>query len=292
MKKLLFLLPVLVLLGCPFHETYRVYYHGNGSTAGKAPVDTKIYREEDSATVKAPGNLKNKDYHFLGWRWNDSNNRTFYNNPGDKITINVRDINLYAVWDDDLDPPFLFIVEDEEVTVTGLNGVTAYSVAIPDTLQDKNITVIDDTAFINTSIAEVTLPKHLKRIGMGAFAVNRIRTITIPDSVETIEMGAFRNNSLTKIFFGTGLTALESQSFSNNKLVEIVIPENIKTVKAGAFAENDIIFIRLGSNVDIQGDTSFGTYGSQFMTFYNAGKTAGRYQYNETDDIWENSGQN
>jgi hypothetical protein len=80
---------------------------------------------------------------------------------------------------------------------------------------------------------------------------------------------------------------LESQTFSNNKLVEIVIPENIKTVKTGAFAENDIIFIRLGSNVDIQDDTAFGTYSSQFLTLYNAGKPAGRYQYNDTDNIWE-----
>jgi hypothetical protein len=287
MKKLLFLLPVLVLLGCPFSDTYRVYYHGNSSTAGKVPVDSKIYREGDTVTVKGKGDLKKKDNNFMGWRWKDNHDGILYNNPGDKITINDFDINLYAVWEDGSNSRFSFIVENGEVTVTGLNGETAYSVDIPDTLQDINVTAIDDTAFISSSIAEVRLPKYLKRIGAGAFAGNRIKSITIPDAVETIGSGAFRNNSLTKVAFGTGLTALEAEAFYNNELAEIVIPENIKTVKTGAFAENDIIFIRLGPNVDIQDDTAFGKYGEQFRTFYNIGKTAGRYQYNDTDDIWE-----
>jgi hypothetical protein len=289
MKKLLFLLPVLALLGCPFPDTYRVYYHGNGATAGKAPVDSTFYREGDTVTLKGKGNLKNKDNDFLGWRREAYNGTTLYNNPGDKITINGYDINLYAVWNDSSNSSFSFsfIVGDGEITVTGLNRETAYAVEIPDTLQGINVTAIDDTAFISSSIAEVRLPKHLKRIGAGAFASNRIKSIIIPDSVETIGPGAFRDTSLAKVSFGTGLMALESQIFYSNKLAEIVIPENIKTVKEGAFAENDITYIRLGSNVDIQDDTAFGTYGPQFLTLYNAGKPAGRYQYNDTGDTWE-----
>jgi hypothetical protein len=287
MRKLLFLLPVLalLLLGCQ-EDIYKVYYHGNGATAGKVPVDSETYRSGNSATVKGKGNLKKKDYNFLGWK--ESNYRETFYDPGDRIYING-DINLYALWDDGADSLFSFIVEDGEVTVTGLNEGTVSFVVIPDTIQGKNVTCIDDTAFGSSSINRVKLPKYLKRIGAGAFAVNRITDITIPDSVETIGMGAFRNNYLGgRVTFGTRLTALESQTFANNRLVEIVVPENIKTVKTGAFAGNNIIFIRLGSNVDIQDDTAFGKYGGQFRTFYNTkGKAAGLYQYSGTNDAWE-----
>jgi hypothetical protein len=285
MKKLLLLLPVLALLGC--HENvYRVYYHSPDKTAGKVPVDSEVYRSWDRATVKGQGNLKNKDYNFLGWKY--SNHRdTYYYNPGDYITID-EDINLYAVWDDGSNSPFSFFIKDGEVTITGFNEGRASAVTIPDILQGKNVTVIDDIAFSNLSITEVKFSKHLKRIGMGAFAGNKITRITIPDTVEYIGPGAFRDNPLRGVNLGTGLTALESQTFYNNKLVDIAIPENIKTVRTGVFAGNDIVFIELGPNVDIQGDTAFGTYGTQFRTFYNTkGKTAGRYQYNDTVETWE-----
>jgi hypothetical protein len=286
------LIPVLVLLGCPpFGDTYKVNYYSPGKTAGKVPVDSKSYRDGDTATVLGKGTLQNKGYNFLGWQpMYDYSPTSGLLNPGDKIKIEWEDINLYAVWDDGEDSPLSFEVKNGEMTITGLKEDFYFSgtVVIPDTLQGKDVTVIDDTALNNSSITEVTLPKHLKRIGVGAFAGNKITGITIPDSVETIGMGAFKNNPLTKVALGTGLTALESQTFYNNSLADIVIPENIKTVKTGAFAGNDIIFIRLGSNVDIQDDTAFGKYGSQFRTFYNAkGKTAGLYQYNGPDDAWE-----
>jgi hypothetical protein len=294
MKKLLFLLPVLVLLGCPpFEDTFKVYYNGPGTT-GKVPVDSKAYIEGELVTVKGQGTLKKRVpgdsegyYNFLGWRQLDHPYTSF--KPGDEITIGWEDINLFAVWDDD--SWLNFEVKDGEITITGLkdeSNTFSRTVVIPDSLQGKNVTVLDDTAFSNLSITEVTLPKHLKRIGVGAFAGNNITGITISDTVEYIGSGAFRDNSLTKVTFGTGLTALESQTFYNNKLINIALPENIKTVKTGAFAKNDIIFIALGPNVDIQGDAAFGKYGDEFREFYNTkGKPAGLYQYNDTAGTWE-----
>jgi hypothetical protein len=292
MKKLLFLLPVLALLGCPpFEDTYRVYYNSPDATAGKVPDDSKAYKEGEKATVKGQGTIKKKVpgssgdyYNFLGWRQADYPYTHF--NPGDKIEITWNDINLFSVWDDD--SQFKFEVKDGGITITGLkdeSSMYSRTVDIPDSLQGKNVTVIDDNAFSNSSITEVTLPKHLKHIGVGAFAGNKITGITIPDTVEYIGSGAFRDNSLTKITFGTGLTALESQTFYNNKLINIVLPANITTVKTGAFDKNDIVFIRLGSNVDIQVDKAFGTYGDEFRTFY-AGN-AGLYYYNDTAGTWK-----
>jgi hypothetical protein len=212
MKKLLFLLPVLALLLLGCHENiYRVYYHSPDKTAGRVPVDSALYTDHDWPTVKGPGHLKNKDYVFLGWKYSNYRD-TYYYNPGDIIDIS-EDINLYALWDDGSNSLFSFIVEDGEVTITGLNEGTAYSIVIPDTLQGKNVTVIDDTAFINSSIEEVKLSKHLKYIGAGAFADNRITRITIPDSVETIGPGAFRNNSLRSIELGPNVDIKNDTAF-------------------------------------------------------------------------------
>jgi hypothetical protein len=293
MKRLLFMLPVLALLGCPLLEdTYRVYYDSPNSTEGKVPVDNKDYKDGATATVLGQGTLKRKvpggseDYYsFLGWRLVDYPYTLFKSE--DKVTINRNDINLLAVWDDD--SRFLFEVENGGITITGLktSGSTYLrTVVIPDSLQGKNVTVIGDTAFSNSSITELTLPKHLEHIGAGAFLGNRIETITIPDSVETIGTGAFRDNSLTRVIFGNGLTTLESQTFYNNKLVNIDIPPDITTVKTSAFAQNDIVFIRLGANVNIQGEDVFGTYSEAFRATYNVGKTAGLYYYNDAAKTW------
>jgi hypothetical protein len=291
MKKLLLLLPVLVLLGCPpFQDPYKVYYHSPDATAGTVPVDKKTYKDGDTATVLGQGNLENNGCNFLGWQplysYHPRNEVIF--NPGDKIEIEWDDIDLFAVWDDGKDTPLTFEVKDGEMTITGLKEDFYFSgtVVIPDTLQGKNVTVIDDNALSNSSITELRLPKHLKYIGVGAFAGNEITNITIPDSVEFIGTGAFRNNSLKGVTLGKGLTTLESHTFYNNELINIVIPANITTVKTGAFGENDIVFIRLGANVVIQGDNVFGIYGNEFRTFY-AGKPAGLYHYNDTDGIWE-----
>jgi hypothetical protein len=288
MRKLLFLLPIFALLGCSPEAVYRVYYHSPEATAGKVPVDQKAYMSGETVTILGQGTLKNKDYNFLGW----TQSGYYYNefiNQGDKVTINWEDLNLFAVWDDGTGTPFLFEIKDNEVTITGLNTDYSRIVVIPDTLQGKSVTAIDDTALSNLAITEVRLPKNLKRIGVGAFAGNKITGIIIPDTVEFIGMGAFRDNSLTRVTFGTGLKALESHTFYNNELINIVIPPNITTVKTGAFGENDIVFIRLGANVDIQADKAFGTNGDEFRTFYNTtkGKAAGLYQYNNTAGTWE-----
>jgi len=278
------ILPVLVLLGCYEPTTYRVYYHGNGNTGGYPPTDSRYYTIGESAIVLGQGNLKNNDYTFLGWRFNNS----LYN-PGDYITVNFDDVNLYAAWDDGSDVPFSFKIENEEVIITRYNEDSHYnlSVTIPDTLQGKPVTSIDDSVFSNLSISSVNLSKNLRRIGVGAFASNRITQILIPDSVESIGMGAFRNNELRKVTLGDGLTAIETLTFANNTLIDITIPENITSIGRDAFYGNDIDLIKIGGGVVIANGASMGTYGESFKAYYETqGKQAGLYFYVESEEIW------
>jgi len=283
MKYPFLLLTVFLFLGCFYEETkYHVYYHGDGSTEGSPPKDSKDYFSGDSATVLGNGNLKNGDYTFIGWR---DNYKIYY--KGDKITINYDDINLYAVWDDGINTPFTYKIESNgEVTITRYNEQYIRSVTIPDTLQSRPVTRIDDNVFSNMSISDVNLPKKLKHIGIGAFTSNKITFLVIPDTVESIGLNAFRNNELKKITLGTGISAIQPYTFGNNKLKDITIPANIITIGTGAFYENDIEMIKIGAGVDIQNDTSFGTYGGPFREYYNSGKQAGTYIYTG-NDIWE-----
>ena len=278
MKQLFLLLPVLVLWGCsPEPTTYRVYYHGNGSTGGNPPTDSRDYTSGESAMVLGPGNLKNNDYTFLGWR-------NYYDrlyNAGDYITVNYDDINFYPVWDDGSDTPFSFKIENDEVIITRYNEDFRYksSVTIPNTLQGKPVTSIDDSVFSNSSLYSVNLSKQLRHIGVGAFASNQITQILIPDSVEAIGRGAFRNNDLRKVTLGDGLAAIEPYVFMHNSLTDIIIPENITSVGEGAFHENDIDQIKIGAGVDIKNDSALGTYGASFKAYYDQGKQAGLYLY-------------
>jgi len=290
MKYSFLLLAVFLFLGCPpcFETKYHVYYHGNNSTTGSSPIDSNDYYTGDTAKILGKGDLKNGDYTFLGWRYYEYYNKEDYItvNEGDYIIIYYDDINLYAVWDDGLNTPFSYKIVNGEVTITRYNEQYATIVTIPDTLQSKPVTVIDDYVFSNLSITGINLPKNLKKIGIGAFASNNITHLIIPDTVESIGLGAFRNNDLKKITFGTGISVIEPYTFSNNQLTDVIIPQNIESIGAGVFHENDINMIKICDGVDIKSDTSLGTNGGSFKANYNPEKQAGLYIY-VGNDTWE-----
>jgi len=278
------LLSFLVLTGCIYEReetAYHVYYHSDGSTGGNPPADSKGYGHGEMVTILGKGSLVKDDYTFLGWRYN-----YYFYYAGDNITVQWDDINLYPVWDDGSNTPFSYKIENGEAIITRYNEENASSIVIPDTLQSKPVTAIDDNVFSNSRISSISLPKHLKSIGVGAFASNSITHLIIPDTVESIGMGAFRNNTLTKVTFGNSLRTIEPYAFGNNHLKDITIPENITSIGTGTFHENDIDMIKIGAGVEIRNDTSLGTYGMSFRAYYNQEKRAGLYLY-VGDDTWE-----
>jgi hypothetical protein len=278
------LLSVFLLLGCPptENDVYHVYYFANGATEGSVPTDSREYNAGDTAVVLGQGSLKNDDYDFLGWRYN---NRFYF--EGEKITVNWSDINLYAAWDDGTDSPFSYKIENGEVTITDYKERYNYSVTIPETLVSKPVTAINDMVFSSLGISKLNLSKNLKEIGIACFSSNNIDQLVIPNNVNSIGMGAFRNNKLTRITFGSGITVINSNTFSTNKLTEITIPANIKTIAEGAFDSNDITLIKIGAGVTIEGNTSLGTYGAIFKTYYNGqSQQAGTYIYTAGNNTW------
>ena len=89
---------------------YAVTYHGNTSTEGKLPVDTKgtaangsnLYYNGDRVIVQAPGNLAKKDddgvkYEFMGWSLNQDGSGVRYY-EGDRVFVDNSNVNFYAQW--------------------------------------------------------------------------------------------------------------------------------------------------------------------------------------------------
>jgi len=281
MKYSFLLLSVLLFLSCPTNDKYRVYYYSD-SADGDTPQDSNEYYTGETATVLGKGNLVKDDYDFLGWRrYYDE-----YYIEGEKITIEYEDIYLYAVWDDGSDSlgAFSFKIVNDEAIITRYNERYTSYITIPDTLQGKPVTAIDDNVFSNLSIEEISLSKNLKKIGVASFSSNNLTQLVIPDKVEQIGVGAFRNNKLKKITFGKKISAIEPYTFSKNQLTFVVIPDNIKTIETGAFDGNKIDTIQIGAGVDIISDDSFGDYGKSFKDYYDTDKKAGLYIYKASDD--------
>ncbi len=293
MKYVYIFLAVFVLTGCVEYQedTYRVYYHSGEATSGQPPSDSQKYYHGDSVTLLGRGTLEKNDYNFLGWRYDSHYDYTnTILSPGNDITIQWTDINLFPIWDDSLDGPFEFKIENNEAVITGYtgSGYGALSVVIPATLQGKPVTGIGNSVFSNLSISEVFLQKNVKHIGIGAFAYNNITGIVFPPSVETIGVNAFRNNSLKRVTFSaeTNLQGIAPYAFAFNELTTITIPDDITTIGVGAFHENELSQITIGANVTIEDDTAFGVNGSSFRGFYDIEKKAGLYIY-AGDDTWD-----
>jgi hypothetical protein len=285
------LLSLLLLAGCPlFNEVYHVYYDGNGNTAGFPPVDSKTYAPGNTAIALAkPEGLKNGSLEFLGWH-QPGNDTPFQS--GDTIYIGYGDIFLYALWEDDPDhSPYEYTVDSQTggVTITRYNPYNTFTgaITIPDKLDDKPVTVIGDGAFAGAYLSAIVLPQHLEVIGSKAFAGNWLDTIIIPDTVKSIGKLAFQNSSLRNISLGSGLESIDDYAFDGCSLTVLFLPEKVKIMGEGAFYNNDLASLEISDNVDIQSDTSLGTYGASFRRHYqDENSAAGVYFYIHTSDSW------
>jgi hypothetical protein len=281
---LLFLLPLLA--GCPpYNETYRVYYDGNGNTEGYAPVDSQVYYPGDTAVVldKSPG-LKKGNLEFLGWRHSGLDITL---QPGETIPISYNNVWLYAFWENDPDySPY----EYADDPATGGKIITSYTpydnayyspITIPNTLGGVPVTAIGEGVFASWYAERITLPSQLVSIGNKAFSGTVIQNIVIPDTVRSIGKLAFQNcYNLEEVTFGNGLETIGDYAFDGSRLMTLFLPGTVTTLEEGVFAGNELTTIEIGGNVTIKSDTSLGTYGASFRSYYAAQNSrAGVYLY-------------
>ena len=79
------------------HDSYRVFYDGNGATGGDVPEDHTLYAPDSSATVLHQGNLSKNGCTFVGWNTQaDGKGKTYQ--AGDHFTMGSSNVTLYAMW--------------------------------------------------------------------------------------------------------------------------------------------------------------------------------------------------
>ncbi|MDR0568869.1 MAG: leucine-rich repeat domain-containing protein [Spirochaetaceae bacterium] len=294
----------------PEEYTYLADYYGNGNTSGAPPADPRVYKRGDTLIVLGKGSMERKDYEFSGWRRYE--NDIVYQ-EGDAIIVYYGNISFAAQWHY-TGSLFDYTIDGGSAAVIRYIGPLGepFALTIPAEIEDVPVTLLGEEAFMNCQILEVTFPAGIKTIGSQCFAQNYLSALTLPASLTDIGEGAFSNNeligalripnsvsdigamafqhnNLSGISFGPALASIGAYAFAYNSLTHLDMP-SVAAVEAGAFFKNDIDMIRIGANVEIKSDSSFGTYGASFRGYYEAnGKQAGTYTYDRAASAWTRS---
>lgn len=129
------------------------------------------------------------------------------------------------------------------IVIAGYEGEPT-DIVIPDTIEDKPVVKIGDSAFKqdfmnNTGIKSIKIPDTVTVIGIQAFYnCAGITSIDIPDSVTTIDNAAFYScESLTSIEIPDGVTTLGNSVFKScTGLKSVKLPAGITVIERETFA--------------------------------------------------------
>ncbi len=113
-----------------------------------------------------------------------------------------------------------------------LEGMTVYSVSIPDT-----VTAIGLYAFYGTPLTSLSLPSGLLSISGSAFEhCTQLTSVTVPSGVRTIQADTFRECYRLRQVVLAGATTIKSCAFYDcTDLRSIRMPNNCKTSGTGVF---------------------------------------------------------
>ena len=175
--------------------------------------------------------------------WIDGEN---YNNPlameGKEFNFKL---NLEAGQQDYTTPEECFTFDESTGAITDylctsynddFNTIT--NVIIPNKINDKTVTLIDNGTFAGKDITNVIIPNGVTSIGDGAFNSCNLTSVTLPNSVTTIGMEAFGGNNLTSITIPDSVTTIGSSAFGGNNLTSITIPDSVTKIGGSVFIDN------------------------------------------------------
>ncbi len=119
---------------------------------------------------------------------------------GDRYSQYIQ-VSAYPVGSAVTDDGFVYVEENGAISIVGYRG-TNTNVIVPESIDSKPVTVIDEDAFYFSNIENIVLPESLVRIGSYAFANTKLTTIIIPKNVTIIGGLAFLScNELTSVIF-------------------------------------------------------------------------------------------
>ncbi len=136
---------------------------------------------------------------------------------------------------------FEYEFTDGTVTITGYTG-TDLEIVIPDTIEERPVTVIGEKAFSEYDMTSIILPNTLTLIEERALDdCKQLEKIDIPDSVTEISYYAFCGcENLKEVNLGSELKTIEQDAFlSCNSLKSIKIPEYVTNMYDIGFGYSD-----------------------------------------------------
>ena len=148
---------------------------------------------------------------------------------------------------------FSYEFKNGEVTITGYIG-TDLEIVIPDTIEDRPVTVIGENAFQGYDMTSVIIPNTITLIKDRAFDdCKQLEKIDIPDSVTEISYWAFCGcENLKEVNLGNGVKSIDQGAFvSCDSLKSIHIPENVVNlydVRFGVSTNGDFDFVIYGKS--------------------------------------------
>ena len=206
-----------------------VYYTVTFNTTGGTEMGSiKVLSGTRLATPEPP---TKEGYIFSNWKngtvvWDFSRN-----------TVNS-DITLSASWID-VRSIFEYVVEGDEVTITGFRGGVA-EVETPSVIEGYPVTAIGTSAFEGLtyqSLRSIVIGESIRHIGERAFASCTDVKIIVEAKPQSIGRNAFFGcEKLERIELGSGLEVISFEAFSGCKgLKEVVLSNTVTTIAENAF---------------------------------------------------------
>lgn len=136
---------------------------------------------------------------------------------------------------------FEYEFNDGTATITGYTG-TDLEIVIPDTIEERPVTVIGEKAFSEYDMTSIELPDTITSIEKSAFDnCKLLEKIDIPDSVTEIRSFAFCGcENLKEVNLGKGLEEIGQNAFVSCALLKnIHIPDNVTDIYDFGFGYSD-----------------------------------------------------
>ena len=132
-----------------------------------------------------------------------------------------------------------FVFEKALGAIKGIKDKTIKTINIPDKIDGISVTSIGDYAFMNSSVASVTIPNSVNIIGRRAFfSCNALTSVTIPSSVISIGDEAFKfSYNLTSVTINCNINFEIRDKFDEYTLTSITIGNSVTFIGDNAFRE-------------------------------------------------------
>ena len=140
---------------------------------------------------------------------------------------------------------FVFVEDSKGLKVSNFVGnKLTTSITLPSTLEDKPVTMIGTSAFVNLlGIESVTIPDNYTNIGINAFNGDiNLETVTLGKGVRYVYSYAFQDcTALSTVNFNEGLIGISVLAFSRcSSLKSVTLPSTLESIGISAFSGCDL----------------------------------------------------